>query len=364
MTRKLNVQMKRQIRNPQKFDTLELYSALARDQGYRINAQGDIDAFHQEIGNSLKASLDNPSLLHGKRVEAMFAHVAGAMGRCKFIKQEDGGAAFAASDEYVAPDYRIVTNTDELFLVEVKNFHIKSFSSRYRIKRPYLKKLEAYAKINRADLKIAIYFSTVNQWALLSPDSFLEENGELWMDLAHAMARSEMSIIGDRKIATLPLLRFEMLCEQDQEKPPTSDDGTAQIFVREVHMYCADERLKDAKEEMIAFYLMRYGDWDVTQNPVEFSDGFVSKVSFSSTPREANTDQEFDIVGSLSSMICNAFRELTVGDDADIVSLDVKNDPSFFQLEIPENYKGTGLPIWQFIIQPNPEFCSDQQFAL
>lgn len=356
--------MKRQIRNPQKFDTLELYSALARDQGYRIDVQGDIDAFHQKIGDSLKASLDNPSLLHGKRVEAMFAHVAGAMGRCKYIKQEDGGTAFATSDDFIAPDYRIVTIADELFLVEVKNFHMKHFSSRYRIKRPYLKKLEAYAKINRADLKIAIYFSTVNQWSLLSPESFMEENGELWIDLAHAMARSEMSVIGDRKIGTLPLLRFEMLCEQDQDKPPVSEDGIAEISIRETHMYCADQRLEGAQEKDVALYLMRYGDWDVTQGAVEVSDGTLSKVSFLSTPREANNDQEFEIVGSLSSMVCNAFRELTISDDTGIVSLDVKYDPSFFRLKIPEKYKGKGLPIWQFIIQPNRKFFSDKEHNL
>jgi Holliday junction resolvase len=350
--------MKRQSRNPLKFDTLELFSALSRDAGFRMDTPDDIEAFHQKIGESLKASLSNSSLLHGKRVEAMFAHVAGAMGRCKYITHEDGGSAFVASDDFVAPDYRLVTQSDELFLVEVKNFHMKRLSERYRMKRLYLNKLAAYAKINRAELRIAIYFSRVNQWTLLSPESFFEENEELWIDLPHALARSEMSVIGDRQIATFPLLRFEMLCDQDGDKPPISDDGTAKITIREVHMYCADKRLENSMEGMIAFYLMRYGDWEATQDPVVIADGFVSKVSFSLSPREPTIDQEFEIVGSLSSMVSNAFRELTVSDDAGIVSLDVKYDPSFFQLKIPEDYKGKGLPIWQFIIQPNPEFSA------
>ena len=350
--------MKRQSRNPKKFDTLELYSALSREEGFQINAPGDLEAFHRRIGESLQATLSNPNVLHGKRVEAMFAYVAGAMGRCKYLKQEDGGSAFASSDDYVAPVYRIVTHSDELFLVEVKNFHMKHFSSVYRIKRAYLKKLEAYARINRADLKLAIYFSSVNQWALLSPESFLEKNGELWIDLAHAMARSEMSTFGDRNIATLPLLRFEMLCDQEGDESLISNDETAAITIKEVKMHCGDQLLENSMEARIAFYLMRYGDWETTQDPVVITDGRISKVSFSSSPREATTDQGFEIVGSLSSMVSNAFRELTVDDGSDIVSLDVKYDPEFFELAIPENYKGEGLPIWQFIIQPNPEFST------
>jgi len=170
------------------------------------------------------------------------------------------------------------------------------------------------------------------------------------------MARSEMSVIGDRKIATLPVLRFEVLCDQDGTNPTISDDGTAKIIIRGVHMYCTDERLESSVEGKLAFYFMRYGDWEVAQDPVVMVDGAISKVSFSASPRERVTDQEFEIVGSLSSMNSNAFRELTVSDDDGIVSLDVKYDPSFFELKIPEDYRGKGLPLWQFIIQPNPEF--------
>lgn len=348
--------MKRQLRNPQKFDTLELYSALSRESGLRIDSSENVEAFQQKIGDSLKASLSNPVLLHGKRVEAMFAYVVGAMGRCKFIKQEDGGSVFAASDDFVVPDYRIVTHSDDLFVVEVKNFHMKSLSERYHIKTRYLRKLKAYADINRADLKIAIYFSRVNQWTLLSPESFLEENGKLWIDLPHAMARSEMSVFGDRNIATLPLLRFEMICDQEGEEPLISGDRTATIMAREIKMHCGDQFLESPMEANIAFYLMRYGDWEVTQDPVVVDSGRISTVSYSSSPREAIAGQDFQIVGSLSSMVSSAFRELTVDNNTGIVSLDVKYDPSFFELKIPLNYKGIGLPIWQFIIQPNPKF--------
>lgn len=70
--------MKRQPSNPEKFDTLELFVALSREHGYRVDIPDDLDAFQRQIGTSLKATLGNPNMLHGKRVEAMFAYVIGA----------------------------------------------------------------------------------------------------------------------------------------------------------------------------------------------------------------------------------------------------------------------------------------------
>lgn len=54
-------------------------------------------------------------------------------------------------------------------------------------------------------------------------------------------------------------------------------------------------------------------------------------------------------------MVSAAYRDLTV-DDEGVFSLDVRYDPEFFELRIPEGYKGNALPLWQFSIQPNPEF--------
>lgn len=112
--------MKRLRRLPEKFDALELYSAVSGQQGYRIGIGDDLEDFKQRIGAGLKATLQDPNVLHGKRVEAMFAYVLGALGGCKYIKQEDGGAVFASTENFEIPDYRVVTNEGELLLIEVK----------------------------------------------------------------------------------------------------------------------------------------------------------------------------------------------------------------------------------------------------
>lgn len=348
--------MKRLPRAPEKFDALELYSAISREQGYKIGVGDDLESFQQRIGAALKATLQNPNILHGKRVEAMFAYVLGALGRCKYVKQEDGGAVFASTEEFEIPDYRVVTNEGELLLIEVKNFHMKELDSRFLLQRSYLRKLSAYAEMNRARLKVAIYLSRVNKWILLSPESFLEDGRRVYIDLPHGMARNEMTTLGDRTIATLPPLSIEFSGDPDDERAIVQPDGTAVFTIRQVQMKCAGKIITREEEQRIAFYLIRYGRWSKNEAPATLVDGRLKSFAFVSAPDEEPMDgQPFHMLGDLSSMISSAFRELTEGDDG-VSSLDVKYDPTFFELRIPEGYKGDALPLWQFVIQPNPDF--------
>ena len=350
------VSMKRLPRAPEKFDALELYSAVARQQGYRIGMGDDLVDFQQRIGAALKATLQNPNVLHGKRVEAMFAHVLGALGGCKYIKQEDGGAVFASTDDFEIPDYRVVTNEGQLLLIEVKNFHMKNLRSRFNLQRAYLAKLTTYAEMNHARLKVAIYFSRINKWILLSPESFIVDGRWAYIDLPHGMARNEFSLLGDRVIATLPPLSIEFTGDPNDDRAIVQPDGTAVFTIRQVQMKCAGKVIKDLEEQRIAFYLMRYGGWMDSEAPATIVDGRLLSLAFVSAPDEDEAnDQPFRMLGDLSSMVSTAYRELTVGDGG-VISLDVKYDPAFFDLKIPDAYKGADLPLWQFAIQPNPEF--------
>lgn len=348
--------MKRLPRAPEKFDALELYSAVSRQQGYRIGMGDDLEDFQKRIGAALKATLQNPNVLHGKRVEAMFAHVLGALGGCKYIKQEDSGAVFANTDDFEIPDYRVVTNQGKLLLIEVKNFHMKDLRSRFYLQRAYLAKLTAYAEMNHARLKVAIYFSRINKWILLSPESFLVDGRRAYIDLPHGMALNEFSLLGDRMIATLPPLSIEFTGDPHDERAIVQPDGTAVFTIRQVQMKCAGSVITKEEEQRIAFYLMRYGRWTESDAPATIVDGRLFRLAFVFAPDEDEAnDQPFRMLGDLSSMVSTAYRELTVGDDG-VLSLDVKYDPVFFELKIPDGYKGVDVPLWQFAIQPNPDF--------
>lgn len=347
--------MKRIPRQPEKFDTLELFTAVSRNEGYRLDVPADVEAFQARILSSLRATIANPNILHGKRVEAMFAHVAGALGNCRLIKQEDGGATFTADDDLVVPDYRIVTNDDELLLVEVKNFHMKELDTRYVLKRGYVASLAKYAEMNKGALKIAIYFSRIGKWVLLSPEAFFVDGRYLWIDFPHAMARNEMATLGDRSIGTRSPLSMEFKNDSDDERALIAEDGTAHFTIRSITFKSDGVEITDDAEKRIAFYLMRYGSWGDVERPANIVDGRLVSFAIEAKPESPSEDQGFDFIGELSSMVSSAFRELTVEDGAGVISVDVKYDPEIFRLEISKDYKGKELPLWQFTLQPNFE---------
>lgn len=342
--------MRRKRRNPEKFDPVQLFTAMGRDLGYTLDTSSDVDDFMNRIGQSLKASLSNPALLHGKRVEALFAHVAGALGRCKAIKQEDSGAIFVAEDNLEVPDYRIFLNDGSGYLVEVKNFRPKDIRTDFTISKDYLERLEAYAELNKLPLKIAVYFSNSSTWLLLSKKAFTEVGNSYRINFIEAVARNEMALLGDRMIATLPDLRIEFLGDPDECVVPDAK-GDVHFTVRNVRIYGHDQEVTDEAGKSIAFYMMRFGEWAERDSAAIMQDGKVVGLQFIFSPREPVKDQGLQIVGTLSTMVSIAWSELTVKGSV-VVSLDVKQDPDVFSLGIPEGYKGS-LPLWQFILQPN-----------
>jgi len=352
--------MKRFPCNPGKFDLIELFTAVSLQRGYRIDVPSDVQAFKSELDASLAEALGDPKLLHGKRVESMFGHVAGALGQCRLIKQEDGGAVFAdpGGENLAIPDWSIVTKDGQRLLVEVKNFHMKYFTSKFKRRHAYLRKLEEYAKLNAAELKIAIYFSRVNIWTLLSPQAFFVEGRHIWTDFAYAMARNEMALLGDRTINTRPPLTLEFTGDDADGGALIGTDGNVVATIRAITMRCAGRDIVDPQEQRIAFYLMRFGRW-IMEAPAKVIDGRLVSWSFTCVPEDGSEEEnaeEFRSLGTLSSMVSKAFRELTVDDEAGIIALDVNYDPDMFRIQIPEGYRGESLPLWQFILQPNFDF--------
>ncbi|RWM11822.1 MAG: hypothetical protein EOR73_31985 [Mesorhizobium sp.] len=342
--------MKRKKRNPEKFDPVELFTAIGRDRGYTITADSDVDDFVERVGRSLKSSQTNPTLLHGKRTEALFAHVAGALGRCRLIKQEDSGSVFIDGQDIEIPDYRLILNDGSIYLVEVKNFHSYDFRTEFTLRRDYLEKLAAYAALNGVPFRVALYFSNPNVWVLLPKEAFTLRGGKYRIDFVQALARNDMALLGDRTIATLPDLRIEFWGDPTECSAP-GPDGTAPFTIRRIRVFCQDQEITDDPGKNIAFYLTRLGRWEEKEDAAVIEEGKLVGLRFIFGPREPAEDQEFQIVGTLSAMVSRAYQEMTMR-ESDVVSIDVKHDPDIFSLSIPEGYRGS-LPLWQFILQPN-----------
>lgn len=345
--------MKRLKRDPEKFDPIELYAAIGREQGYKLNAIDDHIDFVKRVGDSIKAASDNPALIHGKRIESMFAHVAGGLGYCRFIKQEDTGNVFSDNEELQAPDYRVVLKSGEQFFVEIKNCHFKNPQHHFYIKKNYDQKLQNYAESNGLPLKYAIYYSQWNKWTLLSRDALTEQKTKYVTDFLNSFARSEMLALGDRMISTEPDLILELIADQNKDAS-ISPAGEVRFTIGGVKMYCNGREIRDAREQSIAFYLMRFGRWPERDTEAMYEAEKIVGVRYIFSPEEPNHEHSFSAVGTLSSMISTAYSERTVHEQS-VIALDIKAHPDMFAPDIPLAFKGTALPLWQFLIEPNYE---------
>lgn len=346
--------MKRIKRNPEKFEAVDLFTAVGREQGYEINNPEDREDFLSRIGESLKTAHQNDTLLHGKRVEALFAHVAGALGECEFIKQEDRGDIYSESRDILPPDYKVVLKSGDQFFIEVKNCNLPHFKHKFTLKKKYIRKLEKYSQLHSTPLKFAIYFSSINKWVLLSKESFVNQKNKIETNVINAMAMNEFDLLGDRMLGILPNLTVEII--GDKSKDATlSEDGVAKFIIGNINIYNSGKLIQNEIAKNIAFYLIRFGGWEESEAEAIIENEKLLGIKFEYTSEHINKRQQFQIVGDLSSMIISAYKEHTVYNQQ-IVTLDTKSDPDIFSVKIPKNFKCEELPLWQFSMQPNDKF--------
>lgn len=87
----------------------------------------------------------------------MFSYVAHTLGKCSLIKQEDSGTNYSHNTDLKIPDYKIILDTGEAFMVEVKNCN----DDNIMFKKEYIKNLEEYANLTKCPLKVAIYWNKI-----------------------------------------------------------------------------------------------------------------------------------------------------------------------------------------------------------
>ena len=346
--------MKRIKRNPEKFEVIDLFTAMGREHGYKLAVDEDADDFMKRISRSLKASQENPIILHGKRVESLFAHVAGALGNCKLIKQEDTGETFSTNPNIQAPDYKVILNDGSQYFIEVKNCHLPNIKSLYSLNKGYIEKLENYTELHSIPLLFAIYFSRHNKWFLLPKSSFIEQKKKFVTDFLNAIVKNEMSLLGDRTIGTEPDLVIELIADTSKDST-INQNGMAKFTIGDVKLYCAGQEISDKLEKSIAFYLIRFGNWNEQEPEVINKGEDLIGMQFTYSPDLPREEQNFSMIGELSSMVSSSYSELTTYERS-VVALDTNLDPTVFSVEIPNDYKGNNLPLWQFIMQPNPDF--------
>ena len=346
--------MRRISRDPQQFDLMRVIDAYARAKGVEIRDPASQEALLAELAGQIEKNRRNDILVHGLRVESMFAFVAAALGACRIIKQEDAGELYSADADIRAPDYRVVLLSGRQLLIEVKNCHTNDPDHEFRLTRAYLESLTRYASAHGLELFVAIYWSRLAQWTLVSPGDFESRNEEFGLSFPKAMERDGMSILGDTMIGTLPSLTVKFL--SDPTKPRAIDAaGHANFTIGDVQIYCGDELIEDDREKQIAWFLINYGSWHCDELPAEIENGDLISFEIRAAPIErANPNERFEIVGRLSEMIARQYNGITAP-EGHVRILTPEREPGTLGVIIPPEFKGKALPLWRFKIEYKPQ---------
>jgi hypothetical protein len=279
----------------------------------------------------------------------MFAHVAAAMGHCVAIKSEDAGDVYVMDSELRAPDFRIVTSAGRELLVEVKNHRPPDPTCDYTFKTDYFDSLRRYAAVFQRDLYFAIYWSHWKLWSLVRHDRFDVAADVYQLSLGEAMKRSEMEILGDCMLGTVPPLELRLFSDPDSPRR-VETDGTTEFRVGAVQLFAGGEAVEDPLEQRIAWFLMSHGDWPCAPGPAEVRENELISIGLEVTPdKRANPGQAFEVIGFMSQMLSRQYDEMTVGNEG-VDLLIPTADPGDLGVMIPSAYKGEKLPLWRFCI--------------
>jgi hypothetical protein len=333
---------------------LDLFARLdVPTPGSFLESPERLDDVLDRLRMGITTSLSNPARLHGWHVQIMFAQVVQALNGCLLLKEEDQGSAWARESLELKPaDYRIVLPTREHLLVEVKNHHSEDPLTPFSMRGSDLDGFVRYAEVGHGRPLVAIYWARPGFWTLIDPDRFHRRETRAEIGLLEAMPQSEMGILGDMMIGTVPPISFVADVEPTDGPITEASDGTREVpmVIRSVRLEAGGRILTGKVESRLALYLMLNGRWHETMES-EFDGNAPKRIRFRFEPEQWPAEQGFAFVGSLSELFTNSFwnRTTTAGR---ITSLAASIDPAAEGFTIARDYKSDELPLWRVRVVP------------
>ncbi|MGI6364442.1 MAG: hypothetical protein ACOX2G_01605 [Bacillota bacterium] len=342
--------MRRKQRDIDKIEMLRLLDAFARNRGWSITDSVNKSELVEALTHII-SQRPQENLVHGLRVESMFAYVVGAIGACRIIKQEDAGDLFSKYPEFIVPDFYLVTSSGEEYLIEVKNCHRANITDfEYRLTARYYNQISAYADARGLDLKIAIYWSRLQIWTLLPINAFEKKGNYFSLPMEQCVKRDEMSLLGDVIIATVPPLELRILFDQKNQK---TIEASSKIMATcsGIELWCGGRRVTDPYENKLAWFLLLFGHWPANKPEYKFSNGKLISINFMVSQKKS-AGHNFAVIGRLSEMISRQYNELTAP-DGQIKKISPSQDPDDLGIMIPADYMGEIVHLWRFELKPN-----------
>lgn len=341
-------------RNPQKFETFDLFSTLVEDLGYSINDKDVVEKVTEVFSESVKEATNTDIMLYGARNEGLFSYVVRGMGSVKFIKKEDAGDAYASTKETLQiPDYRIILNDGSLIFVEVKNWN-KGPKNNFNLDKKYIESLERYCKINNGKLYIAVYYRCINRWVLLPHKRFTKKGKKLEITLPNAFMYSEFSCLGDIGFALYSPL--EMFFEFDESTTLTSIEENIYNYngkIKKIRFKSGNKEIKDDIGKKIVFILALHGEWKEEHKYIFDNDKLIGlRLTYKPEDGFGNDEMDagFSIIAQYSVMLTSFFAQKTIKNN-EIVKLLYSGKPTNVTSFIPDNYNNPDLPIVRLMLQ-------------
>ncbi|UPT97741.1 hypothetical protein J4G48_0006500 [Bradyrhizobium barranii subsp. apii] len=344
------------------FDLLASVAAFAREHAIALNDPSLVERFIADAGPKLKEALVDPTLIHGWRTERLFEATVLSLGRFRLLKTEDAGRVHAVGT-FRAPDFRVVLDEGEQWLVEVKNVRIRDpFKQETRMSAAYLASLQAYADMVGTPVKLAIFWSLWNIWTVISPDRFRTQNGGLRVTMKDAVLANESERLGEVIIMTKPPLRLVLGAATDMPRS-LSPEGLANFIIGSAKLFSGDVELTDPRDRKLAEVLLFYGEWS-TEGPLAVTDGGeFAGVEFVATPEEPS-DQGWDGIGWASRIFSRYYAAQTIDGDQ-VIQLHGEAAPEWFAPLSDWDFKNSKLPLLLGRVQaPDDRAACDPELSV
>jgi hypothetical protein len=342
-----------------RFDILRAFDQFLVSAGLKLGDASGITKFLEQVSQSADEHQKNQILIHGLRVQNMFAFLAAAMNGCKIITEEDNGEFFTDTLTLKRPDFRILTKKSQEFFVEVKNFNQDDPLEPYPLKTDYAGKLEVYAREFEKPLLFAIFWRKWGIWTLNPLRCFTNDGQKYSLLLTDALRHDQMFLLGDVMIGITKDLKLRIIT--DPEFPRTPDKcGKFRFRIQKAALWIGGKEIIDKTEQKIGWFFFLHGAWTGMDQPCHIENNEVLWIDMVPTHEEAEHDNGFDMIGTLSRMIANQFNSVTV-DDGVVTRLLPIVGPEKFGISIPDGFKSDVLGIWRFTMLPDQPVFPDKE---
>jgi hypothetical protein len=334
-------------------DLLQSFGRFGRKHKLSLRDPNALKAFMADVERTLTGALRSDTLLHGQRIENMFEALMVSLGHYSLFKREDVGTVYPTKTMQ-APDFRAHLPDGTPWLIEVKNVYCENPQQQvFEVTRDYMARLQNYASATHAPLKFALYWARWRLWTIVDASGFEEAGDKLKIEMLRAIAVNELAELGDRAIGTAPPLRFRLTTDPSKKRT-VGPDGETSFTIGHAAFYSGDQEITDPIEQQIAWILANFGDWESEGPEARITSGLLDAIELTWTPRErANPTQQFEMIGTLSSMFSRHYASHTLNEEG-VIQTEADLIPGWFAPLLDPHYKSKSLPLWRFVLHGRP----------